>query len=82
MYQLKLRCLTPGIYYKHLIQWLTEFSFKRIYLIDSEKFKAKPSYYLNKLQYFFELETFIDYRKLMVYNKKKKVFLHKIQQES
>ena len=78
---IKLKCLVPGFYDKHLKVWLSEFSSKSLYLIDSEIFHTKPYYYLNELQHFFGLETFIDYRKIVVFNKEKGFYCIKLKNE-
>ena len=72
MNSIKSRCLKPGTYHKHISLWLSEFSSKNLYLIDADRFVEKPYEYLNDLQRFFELKTFIDYQNLLVFNEKKK----------
>ena len=71
MYYIKSRCLEPGIYHKHINLWLSKFSSNNLYLIDSHEFVEKPYEYLNDLQHFFELKTFLDYKNIMAFSEKK-----------
>lgn len=52
MQKLRLRCLEPGLYAKHLKNWLKQFSSKQIFLVDGDLLKRKPHLVMNQLQFF------------------------------
>ena len=52
MFNLRQRCLIPGLYYDHLSRWLKEFKYNQIYLLCTENIKVQPYSELNKIQSF------------------------------
>ena len=66
LFNLKNKCIEKGFYYSHLERWLIEFD--GIYIIDSDSFLKKPVYYLNDIQFYFELKTFINYSEKVYFN--------------
>jgi hypothetical protein len=72
MQELRSRCIEPGIYIKHIFEWLKYFKLNQLYMIDGQLLKSKPHQCLNNLQRdFMKLDTFLDYEPLLKYNKKK-----------
>jgi hypothetical protein len=57
MFNLRQRCLIPGLYYEHLSRWLKEFRDLQIYLFSIENFKKEPYLELNNLQKFLGFNT-------------------------
>jgi heparan sulfate N-deacetylase/N-sulfotransferase NDST2 len=74
MKSLRRRCLQPGLYYKHIKQWLEHFSLNQIYLVDGELLVTEPYTVLNRLQKFLSLENIVDYKRILKYDKKKGFF--------
>ena len=74
MKKLRDRCLEPGIYVKHLKNWLSVFSHKQIYAIDGDELKYEPVKCMNKLQKFLPIQQFKDYRNVLRFDKKKNFF--------
>ncbi len=42
MKKLRERCIEPGIYYKHFLNWLKHFTPKQFFLIDGDKLRYNP----------------------------------------
>lgn len=68
---LRYKCLDPGLYSKHLKNWLKNFSSKQLVLVDGDLLKTKPYDCLNNLQKELSLPIKIDYRKILKFSKKK-----------
>ncbi|XP_065316692.1 bifunctional heparan sulfate N-deacetylase/N-sulfotransferase 4-like isoform X1 [Gordionus sp. m RMFG-2023] len=49
------RCLNPGKYYLHLINWLRYYSSRQIFIVDGVSFKINPIPSLNGIQEFLNL---------------------------
>lgn len=71
MIQLRDRCLQPGLYHKHLKNWLKHFSLENILILDGDVLKQKPYVSLDLVQKFLTLNKVINYEKRMVYDRKK-----------
>ena len=70
--------MDPGFYHAHLEIWLKEYKRERLFLIDSDVFKEQPDYYMNKIQKFFGLKQFIDYKKILYFDEQKSFFCMKM----
>jgi heparan sulfate N-deacetylase/N-sulfotransferase NDST2 len=55
MKKLRERCLDPGLYYKHFLNWLKHFSYKQFFLVDGDKLKHDPYETMIKYLKFFYL---------------------------
>lgn len=71
MKTLRNRCLDPGLYSKHLKNWFKYFSPKQLILLDGDLLRTKPYECLNQLQKQLAIETRIDYKQILKFNKKK-----------
>lgn len=71
MKSLRTRCLDSGLYSKHLKNWLKYFTSDQIIQVDGELLRRQPYKCLNDLQKKLGLETEIDFKKMLKYNKKK-----------
>jgi hypothetical protein len=74
MRHLRNRCLDPGIYSKHLKNWLKYFLAEQIIHIDGDALVKTPYECLNELQNKISVETQIDYKTILKYNNKKGFF--------
>lgn len=74
------KCLDPGVYIKHLLNWFKFFNRNQFLIIDGNQLKQTPYLVMNSIQTFMNSSNFINYTKLLVYNPKKKFFcLRKLQ---
>jgi len=71
---LQARCLDPGKYAQHLDRWLTHYRAKQVFIVDGEEIKYNPANVLAKLQHFLEVEPFVDFSKMLVFDKVKRFF--------
>lgn len=72
---LRNKSLYPGLYYKHLINWLNHFPLKQIHMVDGEMLKKHPRLALQDLQLnFLESAHFFDYEKFLKFDKHKGFF--------
>ena len=74
MRHLRDRCLDPGVYVKHLKQWLSVFSHNQIYAVDGDELKHEPVKCMEKLQRFLPITSRIDYNRVIKYDAKKRFF--------
>jgi len=68
---LKRRCLQPGYFASHLINWLNYYPTRQIVIVDGEWFKFNPSAVMNKLQSILRVRQTVDYGNLLVFNEHK-----------
>ena len=71
MQALKNKCLDPGLYSKHLRNWLKYFSFKQIFHVDGDLLKNKPYDCMNNLQKELQIPIEINFQKMLKFNQKK-----------
>lgn len=71
MNHLRERCLDPGLYYKHAKVWLKHFQSKQLIFLDGDLLKLKPSLVLDQLQTRLNIEPKINYKKRLIFDKKK-----------
>ena len=66
MFNLRQRCLIPGLYYDHLSRWLKEFNRNQLFLVFSEAFKRDPFSVLDDIERFLGFQNFLDFSKLEI----------------
>lgn len=74
MEKLRSRCLDPGVYVKHLKNWLKFFSHKQIYAVDGDQLRYEPVKCLNSLQNFLPIQNYFNFKSVIRYDRKKKFF--------
>ena len=75
MNHLRARCLEPGLYFKHILNWLHYFGTNQLIHVDGELLRIKPFQCLNDLQKRIpQIDVFVDYKFLLKFNKKKGFF--------
>ena len=62
MFNLRQRCLIPGLYYDHLSRWLKEFNRNQLFLVFSEAFKRDPFSVVDKIQKYFNYNGFDNFK--------------------
>ena len=72
--KLKNRCLDPGVYVKHLKNWLKFFSPKQIYALDGDQLRYEPVKCLNNLQKFLPVQNIFNFKSVIRFDRKKKFF--------
>lgn len=70
----KTRCLDPGIYIKHLLNWFRFFTKNQFLIVDGNQLKKAPYLVMNSIQTFMNSFYFINYKSLLVFDQKKKFF--------
>ena len=69
---LRNKLINPGLYYKHLMNWLNHFPLKQMHMVDGEMLNKHPRFALQDLQMnFLETKIFFDYEKFLKYDKRK-----------
>ena len=68
---LRSRCLQPGHYARHLLNWLDHFPARQIIIIDGQWFKYNPAAVMDRLHLLLRLPRPLDYRKRLVYSPQK-----------
>lgn len=58
---LRVRCLSPGMYSHHLDRWLLYFPPQQISIIDGEQLRLDPVTAMTKLQHFLKIRPVFDY---------------------
>ena len=58
---LRVRCLSPGMYSHHLDRWLLYFPPQQILIIDGEQLRLDPVTSMTKLQHFLKIRPVFDY---------------------
>lgn len=76
---LRSRCIHPGFYYQHLARWLEHYPSNQVIIIDGQWFRHHPAAVLNKLQMVLRVEPQMDYRKHLVYDKRKGFYCQRIE---
>lgn len=72
--EIKHRCLNPGLYAQHLERWLSYYDQSQLMIIDGEMLRSNPIEIMNAVQSFLEVDQFLDYSKLIKFDKKKGFF--------
>jgi heparan sulfate N-deacetylase/N-sulfotransferase NDST2 len=65
IFNLKQKCISPGHYHKHLLEWFNKFHSNQILIIDSEVFKNNPMNDLERIQEFLKLKKKINYEEIL-----------------
>ncbi|GFR66597.1 bifunctional heparan sulfate N-deacetylase/N-sulfotransferase [Elysia marginata] len=65
------RCLKPGEYATHLSRWLKFYPRNQIFLVDGDQLNKDPIMTMNKLQKFIAVTPYIDYYKMLRFDKEK-----------
>jgi len=73
-WQLKSRCLSPGLYSQHLDKWLGYLTENQIIFVDGAKLRTEPVQVMTNLQHSLKLENIIDYTSLLRFDEKKGFF--------
>ena len=60
MFNLRQRCLIPGLYYDHLSRWLKEFNRNQLFVMQTEVFKREALIYLDKIEASFKFKNIKD----------------------
>ncbi|CAI9723640.1 heparan sulfate N-deacetylase N-sulfotransferase [Octopus vulgaris] len=71
---LRNRCLNPSLYAQHLERWLDYFHPSQLLILDGQEIKENPPLVMSKIQKFIEVKPYIDFRKLLRYDAKKKFY--------
>ena len=61
---LKLHCLDPGNYHRHILRWMAYIPLRQMWFVDGVKLQLQPVSEMNKLQHFLEL-SFVNYSSLV-----------------
>lgn len=75
---LRNRCLHPGYYARHLLNWLDHYPSRQIIIIDGEWFRYNPGAVLNRLQLLLRVRDPLDYNKLLVFSEQKGFFCQRL----
>ncbi|CAH8870453.1 unnamed protein product [Trichobilharzia szidati] len=65
------RCIGPGNYEQHLLNWLNYFPASQILLLDADKFSQNPVPTMEIVQQFLSLRRQLDYSQYLHFNSKK-----------
>lgn len=79
--ELRNRCLNPSIYAQHLERWLDYFPPSQLLILDGQEVKEDPPLVMDKLQKFIEIHPYVDYRRLLRYDSKKKFYCQVLQSD-
>ncbi|CAE1327480.1 NDST2 [Acanthosepion pharaonis] len=79
--ELRNRCLNPSIYAQHLERWLDYFPPSQLLILDGQEVKEDPPLVMDKLQKFIEVHPYVDYRRLLRYDSKKKFYCQVLQSD-
>jgi len=75
MRKLRVHCLDPGIYIKHVSNWLQYFTTKQMHIVDGEMLRIKPDKCLHSLQNeLLKKKDILNYTQLLKYSEKKGFF--------
>lgn len=72
--QLRNRCIQPGFYAQHLINWLEHYSSRQIIIIDGQWFKYNPAAVMNRLQLLLGVQNPMDYNEVLAFDSRKGYF--------
>ena len=71
---LQAHCLEPGKYAAHLEHWLVHYRPRQLHIVDGARLKTDPISVLNQLQHDLGVTPFMDFRKKLVYDRRKGFF--------
>jgi hypothetical protein len=74
MQALRYRCLDPGLYYKHMRNWLAHFSPRQFLILDGDLLKTRPHVILHRVQTFVGTQKILDYSKRLRFDVKKRFY--------